>query len=169
MVRVFIGIDVPKDIKAYLISIQDVIKSSGIIAKFIEPENFHISLSFIGEVMKKDIPELIKSVGDVCRGSKVFDAELGNLLLIPDEKSVRVIALSVESEDLDDLRIKIQKRIGGSSHKPHLTLCRVKSIGSTLNCTVVKKIFPVRNVSIYESTLTGKGPVYSRLGEIALT
>lgn len=62
--RVFIGVNIPREMKAELKAIQ---KKSAIKADWSDAENYHITLKFIGEADKNEILR-IKNAMKVCRG-----------------------------------------------------------------------------------------------------
>ncbi|MEM7827634.1 MAG: RNA 2',3'-cyclic phosphodiesterase, partial [Candidatus Aenigmatarchaeota archaeon] len=104
MVRAFIGIFFPEDVKEYLVSLQRQLEALQLKAKFVEPENLHISLSFLNNVERDEL-EAIKSVLDkISERYTKFELILGNIILIPNEKFTRVIALEVKSDILESIR-----------------------------------------------------------------
>ncbi len=170
MVRVFIGIAIPEDIKRYVSDIQEKLQSLPITAKFVEYENLHISLSFLGDVENSEVVKIESKLDEIAKLYDIFSVVIGNVLLIPNEKYTRVIALSVESENLEFFRKGIVETIGGSSHHPHLTLARVKNIDGKrkfveeVNKVVCKEMaFKIGDVCLFESILQKSGPVYKIL------
>jgi RNA 2',3'-cyclic 3'-phosphodiesterase len=176
MVRCFVGIMVPEEIKDCIIDLQGKILNSNIQAKPVERENLHISLSFLGEVY--DLQNIIEKLKYSVSGIKKFFVKIKNIRLIPNESFVRVIALDVieESNSLENLRMRIVKNVGGESHEPHLTLCRVKKIldkkkfmekiKQMLNCECGG--FEVKNVQLIKSELSRVGPTYSIIESFSL-
>ena len=55
MVRCFIGIIIPEDRKNYIERIKKELVSMPIKCKFVESDNLHICISFLGEVEEKRI------------------------------------------------------------------------------------------------------------------
>ena len=170
MVRSFIGIVLPEDIKSYVIDVQNRLKSLPIKAKFVEPENLHISLSFLGEVESIMVEKLKLQLDGISKSYEKFEFVLGKLMLIPNEESTRVIALKIESDILESLRKDIVKTIDGKSHSSHLTLARIKNVMEkeefleriktiSLNEMSVK----VDSIYLIESVLQKSGPVYITL------
>lgn len=170
MVRVFVGIEIPEDIKRYVITIQNRLKSLPIKAKFVEPENLHVSLSFLGEVGSTKLEDLKFRLDEITKSYGKFDFVLGSLMLIPNEKFTRVIALDIRSDALEALREVIVKTVNGKSHLPHLTLARIKTImknGEFLEkikaITLNEMYVEVDSIYLVESILRKSGPVYTPL------
>ncbi len=170
MVRAFIGICLSEEIKSYVIGVQEQIKSTGIDAKFVEPENLHISLSFLGEIADAELKDVESKLDDISGNYAPFKMILGNLLFIPNEKFTRVVALGIKSVALDKLRKNIVKSIGGESNPGHLTLARVKNIPdkkrffeNAEKIDFKEVLMQADGVSLVESRLQKDGPVYSIL------
>lgn len=174
MVRCFIGIFPPDDIKNKIINLQNELEKLPMKAKFVEPENLHISMSFLGEVEDGKVEIISRILNSITEKFQKFEVELSDIKLIPNEKYVRVLALDAKEENniLEQMRKEIEEKIGGDSKPAHLTICRVKSI---LNrAEFLEKIektdskvgkFFVSSVALIKSTLQKPGPVYSVLHE----
>lgn len=50
VMRVFIGIRLPEAIKGQLVAVQEEVKRASLKGSFTDPENFHLTMRFIGEV-----------------------------------------------------------------------------------------------------------------------
>ncbi|MEM5882229.1 MAG: RNA 2',3'-cyclic phosphodiesterase [Candidatus Aenigmatarchaeota archaeon] len=170
--RVFIAYFLPNEIKEKVEKVQKEIKNlNAIKAKYVEKENFHLSFTFLGEV--KDVSKIIEKLNEF-KNSGSFEAELKNLLLIPNKDYFRVIAIGVKSEKGELIRNEIFKKIGGDSKPLHLTLCRVKSVINKnkileyANSFQFEEKFIVDKICLVKSTLTLSGPIYEIIHEISL-
>ncbi|MEK6909652.1 MAG: RNA 2',3'-cyclic phosphodiesterase [Candidatus Aenigmatarchaeota archaeon] len=170
MVRAFIGVVIPDDIKRYVIGIQDQLKSLPIETKFVEPENLHISLSFLGDVEDAEVEKIKFKLDEISKSYAAFEIIIGNIILIPNEKFTRVVALDVKNDVLEAIRKDVVKSIGGKSHSAHLTLARVKVITErekfieNVNKIVQKEMrVKVDGICLVESVLRENGPVYKIL------
>ncbi len=169
MVRAFIGITLPEDVKRYVVNIQEKLKSLPIKAKFVEPENLHVSLSFLGE-LGAEIESISFKLDELSKVYRHFEFVLGGIMLIPNEKSARVIAIDIKSETLESLRKEIVKSIGGQSHPAHLTLARIKNINDKVkfienikNVGYNELYVKIDSICLIESILAASGPVYTIL------
>lgn len=170
MVRAFIGVILPDDIKGYAIGMQKKLKALPMKAKFVEPDNLHISLSFLGDISDGEVETIKLKLDGISKSYEKFEITIGGISLIPNEKFIRVIALDVGSSILESLRKKIVENIGGKSHPAHLTLARVNVITEkikfieNINSVYPKKIvFKADNVNLIKSELRRDGPVYVTL------
>jgi 2'-5' RNA ligase len=176
MSRLFVGIFLPDELKESISEIQDSITKMPMRAKLVEPENLHLTVTFLGETPDEKIDEISKKLGSVCSRYKSFTAKIGGVMLIPNENYIRVIALDVKSNNdvLENLRKDIVREIGGDSYPVHLTLARVREVADknfvrenskSLN---VEKFFSVDSVHLIKSTVSRRGPVYESIHESEL-
>lgn len=175
MVRCFIGIMLPRDLRQEIIKLQKTINQLPIKCKMVEPENFHISLSFLGEVDESKLKKIILELEDICEKFTKFEIMLKRLKFIPNKSFIRVLCLdAVGGETLTHLQKEIKVRIGGSVKPPHLTLCRVKKIEDkkklieSLTGISLDVKFCVTAIDVVESQLKKSGPVYSIIKKIHL-
>lgn len=169
MVRCFVGIMLPEEVKDRIVDLQKQIMAAGVEGKTVERENMHISLSFLGEV--QDIEEIKQKAGASLAGTKKFHVIIRNVLLIPNEKFIRVIAIDAADEKglLENLRRTVKQNIGGESYPAHVTLCRVRNIKDrkqfvdrikNLSNSVAGE-FEVSGVQLIKSELSREGPAYT--------
>ena len=176
MVRCFIGVLIPENLKDNIVKMQQSIKSLPIDCKAVEQENLHICLSFLGEVNDENLGILCKNLDMVCSEHHSLEVGVSGIKFIPNEKYVRVIVLECISADLGILSKNIQQNVGGDAKPPHITLCRVKNIGE--NEQTIKKMkeiescvgmFEISSIQLIKSQLEKSGPVYTVLHESKLS
>lgn len=173
MVRLFIGVLVPEDVKTPITDFQDSLTKMPMEVKLVERENLHISLTFLGETPEEQVGLISKRLDEVCKNYRKFTVKIGGVLLIPNESYIRVIALDVKSNGdvLENLRKDVVKLIGGDSYPAHLTLARVRKVtdknfvGQNLKNTGLEKYFEVGSVYLIKSVATRRGPVYEVVHE----
>jgi len=176
MVGCFVGIFLPDNIKPKVQQMQGFIKALDIDCKFVEPENLHLTLSFLGEMADAKLEGLKRNLDAICRNFKAFSVSVGGIKLIPSVNYVRVIALDITDSlgYLPHLSNEIKKDIGGDVKPPHLTLCRVRKINKR---EVLSKLlymdsfcgeFLVNSVQLIKSELSRGGPAYSTIHESKL-
>ena len=169
MVRAFIGILIPDEIKGPLTEVGERLKALGVKGKFIESENLHISLSFLGEVGDTKAERINPKLDDISKSYEKFEITIDGILLIPNGSFIRVIAADVKSDLLESLRKEIVKNIGGKSHSAHLTLARISSINERdkfrekVNRIYPKLTFKIDSVCLIKSELGESGPIYTIL------
>lgn len=178
MPRLFTCIWLPTDIKREAIKFQDKMKKLPIKAKFIEPDNIHITITFIGDVKIDEIDDLIRNIDSTTKNIKKFKIRLAGLKLIPNENFLRVIGIDIENnENLRNLIKNIGNCIKSKFYEStKLTLCRVKNVSDK---ETIKKFikenknieigsFEIKEISLVESVLGEKGPTYKTLHKFKL-
>ncbi len=165
--RYFIGIKIPETTRIQIEKIQAKIESLPLVCKFVEPENLHICISFLGDI--ENVDDIATKLENVCRKYQKFLLKMNDIKLIPNEKYVRVVALGVhdQSGTLNRIIRDIIDSIGGDSKNPHVTLCRVKKISDKPNTIKYIKqidtpieVFEVRSIELIKSLLNQDGPKY---------
>ena len=168
--RCFIGFFVPEAVKPAVIALQERLKRMPADCKFVESENLHVSLSFLGELDDAAVLETGARLGLVCSGRSGFHVVAGSIKMIPTESYVRVIVLDVQdaSGELGRLFGGVKRDVGGDAKSPHLTLCRVREVrDGTVLADGVRKLsfdpieFNVEEIALIKSELGAAGPTYS--------
>jgi len=175
--RCFIAIDLDKTVKD---NIKEFIKYKNLSqilkdVKWVKPENFHITLAFLGEVTidqastVKDLLEIVSSKYEP------FVIELAHFGFFPNRKNPKVFWIGIkEQPKLLKLKYDIDKGLSDCNinfdkkpFSPHLTIGRIKSpvkieskIVDTLN---FKDSFLASEIQLMKSDLFSDGPVYSKL------
>jgi 2'-5' RNA ligase len=176
--RLFIGFFVPENVKNYVNRVQSDLEKLPMTCKLVEPQNVHVSLSFLGEIKGADVEKIKNALSGICQNRKRFLIGLGSINLIPNANFIRVVVLDVldPSGSLKSICSDIKEKIGGSMKPPHLTLCRVKNV-SDKDGTVagVKSLdlnqkisFVVESISLIKSELSPSGPKYKTVYEAKL-
>jgi len=166
----------PEEVKTATSDIQSSIAKLPMKTKIVEPENLHISLSFLGDVTDEDVPGISRDLDCVCRKHGKFTARVGGMRLIPNERNLRVIALEVKSSGdvLEELRKDVVGVVGGDSKPCHLTLARVREVWD--RALVIRRVkeldlekyFEVSSVCLVKSVGTRNGRIYQILHESRL-
>ena len=169
MTRCFIGFLIPDEIKARILSIQKGLEALPMKCKFVEEENLHISLSFLGEVEDSKIDEISNKLDNISKNYGKIHAKITGIKPIPNRNYMRVLALGVVDEGrLKEISSMIEKEIGGDVKPPHLTLCRIREITNKNKfwefidrCDDVNIEIDIDSIQLIKSELKRSGPVYS--------
>lgn len=170
MVRCFIAVPVPEGIKRRVLELQHDMKKVEMSCKFVEEDNMHITLSFLGEKNEEDIEKIHVQLGYLSKKFSQIPAKVCGLKIIPSESYIRVIALGVfdENKELERLSSEIKNSVGGDVKPPHLTVCRVKKIKNKVEVLEKLKIwkdfdagsFTITEIKLMKSELSREGPSY---------
>lgn len=179
--RVFIAIEITKEIQETLSKLQAELKTAPAGVKWINPKNIHLTLKFLGEVEEHKIPKIMQSLKKVSSNFKPFAIELSAIGGFPTLQSPRIIWVGIEKgkEELkvlagaiEDALIRLEFPKEARSLSAHLTIGRVKYIKdkkafSQKICLTRFSPLPqeVKSIILFKSTLTPKGPIYEKLSE----
>lgn len=169
--RIFIAIDMPVEVRESIESIKsDFRLLRGL--RFVEKDNIHITLKFLGEIEEERVPDFISALETV--RVKPFKLSISKLGVFPNENNMRVLWVDAEpAEPLSELKKKIDLALPGSKDdhpfKNHITIARItttepeamRKINELVaNKSIEKKEFTVRKFILYSSKLTPEWPKY---------
>ncbi|MCP1199162.1 RNA 2',3'-cyclic phosphodiesterase [Notoacmeibacter sp. MSK16QG-6] len=128
MPRLFAALEVPQDAARYLTLVQGGLHG----ARWIDPENYHITLRFFGDVEGHVADQIVETLDQVRRTA--FDLELDGIHAFGSKKPHSIYAGVWPSVPLNELAADIDrraKRLGLPSDKrkftPHVTLARLRN------------------------------------------
>jgi 2'-5' RNA ligase len=175
--RAFIGVPIPLDIQNKITSlIQPLKKIDALeILRWQPPENWHITLRFLGDIQEEKRQPLIAAIQSALKDTAPFSLNFSSLKLFPNPKSPIALVLQPEHViDLTVLAIKIDKAsnsVGFESEKrafkPHLTLARIdrkKHASIEINVETIKVpnlSFTTNQIHLYKSDRTENGSRYT--------
>ena len=184
--RTFIAIPLHNEAKKELSLLQGRLKKSNADAKWVKPENIHLTLQFLGKVEESKLPQIKTGLAQAVKKHRQFDLYLKKLSALPTLAYPRIIIVSAndEKQSCQALQKSItmaMEKIGfEKEHRdflPHTTLARVRSdknkkaliglIEKEKDFSLGAKI-PVKHIMLFSSLITQQGPVYSALEEFPL-
>ncbi len=169
MLRLFVALSLPDEVREHLGTIADRLPG----ARWLDEDNYHITLRFIGEVdggLADDIAHELATLDG--RG---FELSLSGLGHWGEGHKARALWAKVEkTEPLSRLQQKVENALQRAGCKPerrrfspHVTLARLKHTpAEALHPFVLRHSllrvgpFPVEDFVLYRSYLTGEGPIY---------
>src|SRR5262249_15515771 len=135
--RTFIALDLGKAIRDRIIALQENLARTGTEVKWVEPENLHVTLLFLGEVDERDVPEVCKAVTEAAAQQGAFLLSVETAGCFPNVRGPRVLWVGVgegkqEVCALHDALKKPLLELGcyrreERQYSPHITMGRVKS------------------------------------------
>jgi 2'-5' RNA ligase len=131
MPRLFTGVEIPSDIGQALSTLRGGLPG----ARWITPENYHLTLRFIGDIDDATAHEVASLLGRVKRGA--FDLHMEGLTSFGGRKPRAVVANVSPAQALLDVQAeqeRLMQRIGlepeGRKYTPHVTLARLRESSS---------------------------------------
>ena len=132
MPRLFTGVEIPPTIGQALSGLRGGLPG----ARWIDPENYHLTLRFIGDVDDVTAHEVASMLDRVKRGG--FDLHLDGLSSFGGRKPRAVVAKVAPAQALLDAQAeheRLMQRIGlepdGRKYVPHVTLARLRDSSSS--------------------------------------
>jgi RNA 2',3'-cyclic 3'-phosphodiesterase len=174
--RAFIGITLTKQIQQKVSRIQAKIRKIGADVKYVERENLHICLRFLGDIDKNQLGAVKRALERGLEGEKELELKITAVGAFPNNNHIRVLWVGVE-KGLEKFVEKINKELQeeGFEMPPgkfrgHITLGRVKTAKNKEKLQEMFKTRPcegnmkvhVKEIGIFSSTLTKAGPFYKQ-------
>jgi 2'-5' RNA ligase len=174
--RCFIAIELPEHVKSKVFhEIEKLQTAEGISGNFVEKDNLHLTLKFLGDISEEEIENIGNKLNEL--KFKEFEIQLGGYGFFPSADYIRVVWVGVNSSGLCEFESKISKIF--SKHPstyekfdPHLTMGRIKNIrdkDSFLklvgNLKKIDEKFTADKIVLMKSELTSNGPKYKVLKE----
>jgi 2'-5' RNA ligase len=174
----------PPSLISLLAKVQGNLQSMGLRAKWVRPENIHLTLKFLGNINPADIDNIGEAMVDAVGEIETFNLVAGGIGVFPGINRPRVIWVGLKGQvqllftmqrlledNLAALGYKKEKR----PFKGHLTLGRFKQ---SVNPNTIRRVlqefgnlageeFTARRVIFYKSDLKPTGAVYSQLQQAA--
>ncbi|MCS7149277.1 MAG: RNA 2',3'-cyclic phosphodiesterase [Caldimicrobium sp.] len=190
MVRAFLAIDLPGDLKREIYGLSKLSIPQGLRVKWVEEHNLHLTLKFFGNISEALVDKIRKSCEKKLKDEDNFTLSLEEVGFFPERGIPRVlwIGLSDDSGKLESLSRSLKtlwKELKIEEDKdrfhPHITIIRVKEV---LNKDSLKEFieklkleaqnlkgraFLVKEVVLFKSDLHPSGPRYTALAKIPLS
>lgn len=161
--RIFIGISLPDDVKKRLN--QRILKWEELPVKWSLPDNFHVTLSFLGFVDDESLADVCLSVKEAVGDLEGFEIDFEGIGFGPNQEDPKMIWLfGGANEELRKLQIEIEKSMGTfvsekKEFKPHITLGKIdkakwKALAERPEIKENVRIsIPAESVDIFESKI----------------
>lgn len=178
--RVFFGIGLPPQIRKQVKGFVDSLKHQLPRMKWVEEENLHITLRFLGEVEEASVSSISSAASQAASSSHRFDIVLGELGAFPNPRRVRVFwwGLAQGAEEstvlfkaLEDSLLNRGFEKEKRRYHPHITLARLRyPAGLSLEGfdSPSGLSFTASSFTLYQSTLRPQGPIYKILEDFKL-
>lgn len=182
MIRLFIALHIQQSIREYFAEIIKDFRTKGGKIKWVEPENMHLTLKFLGNTEASLVDNIKTQLNKVSTNFTQLNSNLSNLGGFPSLKKPKVIWVDLErnrdqiiemAKSIDTSLSEIGFTSDSKPFKPHLTLGRIKKEVELEQLTdylsgyrLEKKDIIFDSLSLTKSTLTNDGPIYKSLHTI---
>ncbi len=186
-IRTFVAVDVSAKVQAGIAKLIERLALTGIDYKWVDRENLHITLNFLGEVDEKEVPEVCRCVQSAVVDFPSFEITLSGLGSFPSANKPKVVWVGSEmgQEHLSELNDRIAAKLEAmrfprdrNAFHAHLTLGRLRRGGRwNQSFTDSLKKFAdfdggqciIDQVVVYSSFLDRLGPTYTPMATIKLS
>ena len=183
--RSFIAIPVSEDIKKHALQIKKELTGTDMDIKWVEYENYHITLKFLGEIKKEQLNKIKEKLAFVAQACPKFTLKINEIGFFPNKSRPRVIWLGVRGE-IDKAQFLGERvdtylgELGFEAERKrsfHLTLGRIRSERNidellyrtgTINGSIKEQDVYINEFNLMESLISSNGPRYTVLGNYRL-
>jgi 2'-5' RNA ligase len=175
--RCFVALPLPEQIRDRLARMRGGLEN----ARWVEPENLHLTLRFLGELDGREMADVDAALSAVSVPN--FEILLAGLNTFGNGKKLHALYVGVEApEPLTRLQGKVEKAVQragqpaeGRKFLPHVTIARFKGapggkFGAFLqeHSLFRSEPIPIDRFVLYSSKLTPNGPIYRAEAEYPL-
>jgi len=179
-IRSFIAIELPAAVIALLDRVQQELKALGLKARWVRPQNIHLTLKFLGNIDCAAIEEIGRAMAEAAGECAPFTLTVGGIGFFPGIRRPRVvwIGLGGATAVLLNLQGNLADRLAAvgfakekRSFKAHLTVGRIRqAVNPNILDQAVQAYSDIGNLKfsadriiLFESDLKPSGAVYSHL------
>lgn len=188
--RLFIAALIPNTVRVALAATSDALQRAvpDRTLRWVAPENYHITLLFLGEQPETRVPEIAQAMASASVGTAPFTLSVQGLGVFPHWSRPQVLWAGVAqgAVQLASLAAALERSLmpkpDGKSFHPHITLARLKT--PCLDADALKKrlhnavqrllpalfgSYELRALSLMHSTLTPNGALYAEIERVDLS
>lgn len=185
-IRAFIAIEAPPEVQAQAAQLIKELRDSPAAVKWVEADEMHWTLKFLGEVELTDVGEICKAVIAAAAPFAPFDVESHGAGAFPNLANPKTLWMGMRrgAEAMIALQQAIERQLlplgfreEPRRFQPHLTIGRVRANppGDQQLGRLVRRyqdfgggVSTVFEVLVLSSELTREGPIYDSLGRARL-
>lgn len=177
VMRLFLAINLSDPVKKEIIQIKRMLENGIRGVKWVEDNNLHLTMKFLGEVEEDKLEEIKAAIARAVKDVESFKLGARTTGFFPERGTPRVVWIGINGEEekaislgqaldreLIVLGFEPEKR-----RKIHLTIGRIRSAegGDQVIRSLEQikdwpgtELFTVSELVLYQSTLTNRGPIY---------
>lgn len=179
-IRTFLALDLDEHILDGLCNAQRELTDPADKIKWVERENLHVTLKFLGDVPEDLLATVCNSVARAAAAVPSFDFDVRGLVCTPTYGPLRMVwglvadnsgLMSILHDELDKALSPLGLKAENRDFHPHITLARIKYVKTPARFRAAVQLYQdfdfgvqgADQVSAYNSQLTDAGPVYTPL------
>jgi len=180
MIRSFIAIELPDEIRHALAEVQKHLRRDVAGVRWVEPGSIHLTLKFLGDIPAEQIQPIVAAAMGAVQDEPPVSLGVSGLGAFPNPRRPRVIWVGIEGDvaRLGRLQARLEEALeplgfprDARAFRPHLTVGRVKEprrppdlTRALADVTVPRcNSFDVREILLYKSDLRPTGAIYTKL------
>ena len=184
-IRTFIGVAIAEPVREQLVSLQETLRAAAKQVKWVEPQNLHLTLKFLGEVDETELYAVCKSTQQAVAESAPFSMHVAGVGAFPNARRPRVIWSGIRdgADELTFLHDLLEEEFRAQGYPredraftPHLTLGRMRQPKPTPELAAAFDKLTiweggttfVRELLVMSSQLSPQGPTYTVMGRARL-
>jgi 2'-5' RNA ligase len=185
MARTFIAVELDPAVRARAEELIGILRSAGADVKWVEAENLHLTLQFLGEVPEAEIAAVCKAVEKGAAQMQPFDLEVRDAGAFPNSNRPRTLWIGAKSgsDQMAQLHDLVALELADLGYQDedrrfvaHLTIGRTRSgknaaeLGRLLkqNADFFAGRMRVQKATVFASKLGRGGPIYTVLSTAPL-
>lgn len=176
--RTFVAVFPPPEIREEILAAARLLPLRDRV-RWVKPENFHLTLTFLGDVQEENLNGVYAALGKVCAHHAPFDIELSGLGAFPSARRAQILWVGVGegsgqlrslAGDLGTALASLGFESESRPYMPHLTLGRIRGRPARLELPsdIDGFEFGADSIELVKSSLDPEGANYKVLGTFAL-
>ena len=178
--RLFIAINFTAKDRQRMYSAARKMRDAGLPVRWVEPDQLHLTLKFLGEVRPERAGEVKAALARVASKTQPFTLDMGGAGAFPTMRRPKVIWLGADaSPELRCLKHDLEWELAPQGFErevrafhPHVTLGRAtkqaragdfRDFEGLVNAMTFSREITVRTVDLMESSLSARGASYDKL------
>jgi 2'-5' RNA ligase len=176
-IRSFVALELSDEVREQLAELLKRLRQTNAAVKWVEPENLHLTLKFLGEVPEEQIEAIVEALRAIAQATAPFPFTVKGVGGFPDLRRPRVLWVGVEPTPplmrLQQIVEQAMERLGfppeERAYHPHITLGRVKAMAGLEKVRAVLSEYasvtfgsvPAKHLTLFRSDLSREGPTYT--------
>jgi 2'-5' RNA ligase len=182
--RAFIAINLPVSVRQDLGEIVARIRHAGPPARWVPPENLHVTIKFLDEIHQEQIRPILGALTLATGDHHPFELRLGGFGFFPNERKARIFWTGIESgfdtlkslaRDIDHQTAALGFSLETRPFSAHITLARLREPGpadrlakAAAHIPYLSQMIPVAQIDLMRSVLSPQGASYSVVDSVPL-